>query len=116
MPFKAGAGRALPAAPPAPDVCALCGDATDIDKDDLGACVQLPRPRTSHARRAAVEITCQRDSCDTERRYHVACAQDFFERTASTPGTGRWIGPHDLQHLRLAGACANALPEVTRQR
>ena len=38
MPFKGGAGgREPPAAPPAADVCALCGDATDVDKDDLGA-------------------------------------------------------------------------------
>jgi hypothetical protein len=56
------------------------------------------------ARRRAVEITCQRDKCDDRRRYHVLCTQDFFEKTASTPGAGRWIGPHDLQHLRLAGA------------
>ena len=56
------------------------------------------------ARRRAVEITCQRDKCDDRRRYHVLCTQDFIEKTASTPGTGRWIGPHDLQHLRLSGA------------
>ncbi len=54
----------------------------------------------------AVEVTCQRAGCDARRLYHAECTQDFFGRTAGKPGTDRWIGPHDLRTLRLAGASA----------